>query len=1039
MSKSRLLGGASALLAMLLCLAAIAPAQVPTVNDFNQLGWRWVGPVTFSGRITEFAVPRGQATTWYALAGSGGLWKTVDAGISFEPIFDKYGNMSMGYLAIAPSNPDILYLGTGESMHARSSSRGNGVWKSTDAGKTWTNVGLPKSYFINKVAIDPKNPDVVYVAAEGKLYDNEMDCERGFYKTTDGGKTWTRMGILPDRGISDFVVDPTNFEVIIAGAYKFYRRAWTYIDRQAGNDLYKSTDGGKTWTKLTEGLPVGKELGKAGLTIYEKNPKIVYARLDEEMNLGLNLRENAANFNQRTGFYREGGSIAKWKSYKLKPEISKDLKWTQPEAENDQALLTKLNDLVRDKEFLTKNGIDLAKLAAAARKVYAKDKDLIEAIDAFEKSEKVPESDETKGRYQARNRFALAMMYGDLLAPQASAKRSGYIYRSEDLGQTWKRMTENKGAQVNQTEGGYYGRIYVDPTNDKILYCCDTNVTKSTDGGISFAVVPWDGSIPMPIHVDHRGLWIDPANGKHILSANDGGASETWDGGQHWHQKSTISAQQFYDVSADNEQPYNIMGGTQDNGAWMGPSQNRNRKGVYAADWFYLPTGDAFYVVRDWWNPEYIYYESQFGGSSRQNLKTGETIRLAKRTTPEEAAAGVPAQRYQWNAPIVLSPHNPGIVFVTSQFVHRSLSRGDNDTWQTISPDLSRNDPVRQAESKKTNLQYATVYTFAESVKKPGLYWAGTDDGNVWVTPDGGVNWTNITAQFYDLKTGKAKPNLKGALIPFDRWVKRVVPSRFDEKTCYATFSGYRTHNEDKTWIFVTKDLGKTWEDISAGMNIPVWDLEEDPDNADVLYIGTELGVYVTIDRGKNWVPFSLAAPNVIVRDLAIQKRDRDLVIGTYGRGIYIADIAPLKEFKSDLFAKDAYLFDVEDTIRWNRFEQRGEDYGEFAKVDNPQIGANLYYYLKAEAKNVKLTIKDLEGNIIQELTGAVKTGFQKAVWTLNRRAEPGQQQPAGMPGGGRMGFGRQAENGTYKVTLNVDGKDVGTKKLVILPDPSFK
>ena len=321
MSKSRLLGGASALLAMLLCLAAIAPAQVPTVNDFNQLGWRWVGPVTFSGRITEFAVPRGQATTWYALAGSGGLWKTVDAGISFEPIFDKYGNMSMGYLAIAPSNPDILYLGTGESMHARSSSRGNGVWKSTDAGKTWTNVGLPKSYFINKVAIDPKNPDVVYVAAEGKLYDNEMDCERGFYKTTDGGKTWTRMGILPDRGISDFVVDPTNFDVIIAGAYKFYRRAWTYIDRQAGNDLYKSTDGGKTWTKLTEGLPVGKELGKAGLTIYEKNPKIVYARLDEEMNLGLNLRENAANFNQRTGFYREGGSIAKWKSYKLKPEI----------------------------------------------------------------------------------------------------------------------------------------------------------------------------------------------------------------------------------------------------------------------------------------------------------------------------------------------------------------------------------------------------------------------------------------------------------------------------------------------------------------------------------------------------------------------------------------------------------------------------------------------------------------------------------------------------------------------------------------------
>ncbi|MBN1938288.1 MAG: hypothetical protein JW843_01780 [Candidatus Aminicenantes bacterium] len=1035
MNKSRFLGGAGALLAMLLCLAAIAPAQVPTVNDFDQLSWHWVGPVTFSGRITEFAVPRGQTTTWYALAGSGGIWKTVDAGISFEPIFDTYGNMSMGYLAIAPSNPDILYLGTGEPMHARSSSHGNGVWKSTDAGKTWTNVGLTKSYFINKVAVHPKNPDLVYVAAEGKLYDNEMDCERGLYKTTDGGKTWTRMGILPDRGISDFVVDPNNFDIIIAGAYKLYRRTWTYIDRQPGNDLYKSTDGGKTWTKLTKGLPVGKELGKTGLAIYEKNPNIVYARLDEEMNLGLNLRENAANFNMRSGFYREGGSLAKWKSYKLKPEMAKDLKWTHPEAENDQALLAKLNELIRDKEFLTKSGIDLAKLTASARKAYAKDKDLLSAIDDFEASEKVPESDETKGRYQARNRFALAMLYGDLLAPQAPAKRAGYIYRSDDQGETWKRMTENRGAQVNQTEGGYYGRIYVDQTNDKIIYCCDTNVTFSTDAGKTFAVAQWDRG-EHSLHVDHRGLWVDPENGKHILSANDGGAGETWDGGKHWHQKSTISAQQFYDIAADNEMPYNVMGGTQDNGAWIGPSQNRNRKGVYAADWTYLPTGDGFYVVRDWWNPEYIYYESQFGSSSRQNLKTGERISLAKRTTPEEAAAGVPAQRYQWNAPIVLSPHNPGIVYITSQFVHRSLSRGEPGSWQTISPDLSRNDPVRQAESKKTNLQYGTIYSFAESVVKPGLYWAGTDDGNVWVTTDGGVNWNNITAQFYDMKTGKAKPNVKGALIPFDRWVKRVVPSRFDEKTCYAAFSGYRTHNEDKTWIFVTRDLGKTWEDISAGMENPVWDLEEDPDNPDVLYIGTDYGVFVTIDRGKSWVPFSTSAPDVIIRDLAVQQRDRDLVIGTYGRGIYIADIAPLKEFKTALFGKDSHLFDVEDTVRWNRLEQRGEDYGVFAKVTNPNIGANLYYYLKADVKNVKLTIKDLEGNVVQELSGDAKKGFHKAFWNLSLRAASGQARPAM---GGRMGFGRQADNGTYKVTLSIDGKDVETKKLNILPDPLFK
>ena len=350
------------------------------------------------------------------------------------------------------------------------------------------------------------------------------------------------------------------------------------------------------------------------------------------------------------------------------------------------------------------------------------------------------------------------------------------------------------------------------------------------------------------------------------------------------------------------------MGGTQDNGAWWGPSQNRNSWGVYAADWNYLPTGDAYFVLRDWWNPDYMYYESQFGASSRINLATGEISPLAKRTTPEESAKGMPAQRYQWNAPIVLSPHNPGIVYVCSQFVHRSLSRGEPGTFVTISPDLSRADKTRLDESKKTNLQYATIYSFAESAKKPGLYWAGTDDGNVQLSTDCGVTWTNITANFYDLKTGKAKPGVKGALIPFDRWVKRVVPSRYDENTCYVAFNGYRTHNEDKTWIFVTHDLGKTWEDLSGGLMNPVWDLEEDPDNANVLYAGTDYGVWITIDKGKTWTAFSTSAPNVIIRDVAVQKRDRDLVIGTYGRGIYIADIAPLKEMSADVLAKDAYL-----------------------------------------------------------------------------------------------------------------------------------
>jgi photosystem II stability/assembly factor-like uncharacterized protein len=1045
-------------LAFILGAGTALQAQI-TADDLNQLSWRWVGPVNFSGRISEFAVPPGQTTTYYILAASGGVWKTEDAGIHFEPIFDKYGNMSMGSLAIAASDPKILYLGTGEPMHARSSSHGNGVWKSTDGGKTWANVGLTNSYFINKVQVDPKNPDVVYVAAEGKLYENAMDCERGFYKTVDGGRTWERLWPVADRGVGDFVVDPRDFNVVIAQAYKLYRRAWTYIDRQPGNWLYKTVDGGKTWAKLINGLPNHLEIGRAGLAVFAKNPNTVYARLDEEVNLGLAERDGGSNFRAAgqfggmgggggaAGLYAESYSFDKLKAFKINAEMAKQAPQFAPIAAADEAeLVKKLNDFIADKDFLTKSGIDLAKFNAAARKVYAGKKDLISAIDEIESLQKreAPKADssEAKGRFQATNRHVLEMLYGGVLRNQAPVKRSGVIYRSDDLGETWRAMTEYKhtggSGLVNQTEAGYYARIYVDGQNDQVVYAVDTNTTVSTDGGKTFKVTGWEGNFKL--HVDHRALWVDPQNGNHILSGNDGGAGETWDGGKHWHQKSTVSAQQFYDVAADNELPYNIMGGTQDNGAWLGPSQTRNAWGVYAADWRYLPTGDAFFVVRDWWNPEYVYYESQFGGSSRQNLMTGETSSLAKRTTPEELAKGMPAQRYQWNAPIVLSPHNPGIVYICSQYVHRSLSHGDRDTFVTISPDLTRADKTRLEEAKKTNLQYATIYTFAESAKKPGLYWAGTDDGNVQMSADGGVTWTNITANFYDMKTGKAKPGVKGALIPFDRWVKRVVPSRFDENTCYVGFSGYRTHNEDKTWLFVTRDLGKTWEDISGGLNNPIFDVEEDPDNPDVLYVSGDGGIHVSVDKGKTWTAFSTSAPNVIVRDMAIQKRDRDMVIGTYGRGIYVADIAPLKELNTKVLAEDAHLFDIEEAIRWNRYIQAGEQYGEFAKTVNPAVGTSIYYYLKADPKSVKVVVKDLEGTVVQELSGTAKKGLQKADWNLTRRVDPSQQGQGPRPGGGMRGRGANlVDYGTYKVTLVVDGKDIATKTVKVSPDPLFK
>ncbi|MDD8030543.1 MAG: hypothetical protein PHQ25_00910 [Acidobacteriota bacterium] len=1121
-----------------------------TAKDLELFTWRHIGPWPFSGRITNFAVPPGQSQTYYVLTASGGLWKTVDGGIHFDPVFEKYGNQSMGYLAIAPSDANILYLGTGEPIHSRAAYHGNGVWKSTDSGKTWNHLGLEKSYFINKIEVDPKNPDIVYVAAEGKLYDDtDQDCQRGLYKSIDGGKTWQNVLDLKDRVVGDFVMDPNNSDVIIAAAYKIYRRTWTFLDRQEGNYLWKTTDGGKTWTKLTSGLPdLGKmKTGRNGLAIFPKNPAIVYIRLDEEVNLGLSEREGAALYNQRA-LFRDGFYLNRFKSYKIRPEFLKQLKLEPLKAENTEDLVRQLNDLVRDPDFQKRVGVDWENLLATARRLYGRDevalsaveetekivkkaqqgqqdqirlnqlvlaafladspgfdltnlkitdrkqvsikeefkdklkydekyvrdeaylldhfkeltddpalmvklnidpeavfsevkkvyKDKQEFIDLFKEGESLAkEYNQVKGRYQTLNRCLLDLIYAEALQTMQPVKKSGVIYRSDDQGETWKRMTEYKmtgGSDiVNQVEAGYYGRLVVDPNDDKVLIAPETRTIISKDSGKTFKFARWEAN--KKCHVDSRAVWIDPLNSQHILNGNDGGVSESWDGGLHWSQKETIPAQQFYDISVDNELPYNVMGGTQDNGCWFGPSMNRNPNGVYPADWLYLPSGDGFYVVRDWWNPEYIYWESQFGASRRMNFKTGEMTSLARRNTPEEEASGAPAQRYQWDSPIYLSPHNPGLVFVCSQFVHRSLQHGDPGTWETISPDLSKQDQDRIALSKKTNLQYATVYTFAESPKKPGIYWAGTDDGNLQLSTDYGLTWTNITSNFYDSK-GRPKPGIKGDLIPYDRWVMRVQPSLHDANTCYALYSGYRTHNEDKTYVYVTRDLGKTWEDISGGMNNPVNDIEEDPDNPDILYLATDYGLFVTLDRGKNWMRMAGAeVPDVIINDLVVQKRERDLVIATYGRGIYIADIYPFKELKEENLKKEAYLFEIPEGILWNRLDRRGQSYGEFANAPNPPVGVNIYYHLKNQASKVSIVIKDFEDQIVQEINGSVSAGLKKVFWGLNRRLAdtPGQQFAF------RRMPSRQVEPGLYKVTLMVNDQEISSQTIRVVSDPMYK
>ncbi len=1052
MSSKRFLILAGMLLLFLAGSAGLYADNPVSAKDLEVFSWRHIGPWNFSGRVTDVAVPKGQNKVYYVATASGGLWKTENRGLSFKSVFDKQINQSLGNVEVAPSDPNIVYLATGEALHARSSAHGNGMWKSKDGGKTWTFIGLEKSYFIPKIAIDDSNPDIVYVAAEGKLYDNQMDCQRGLFKTVDGGETWDKVLDLKDRGVGDFVIDPTNSDIIIAAAYKTYRRTWTFIDKQPGNFLYKSTDGGNTWTKLTNGLPMTIKSGWNGLTLFPKNPNIVYVRMDEEVNLGFDQRENRYLFRQGR-LFKDGFSFNKFKSYKINPKIARMVKFDSIQAKNEQKLVEQLNALIKDKEFQAKLGVDLKAFTQKAKTVYKKDKEITKLIGEMEKFLKKsegesqaaatdknaakPKDKKIAGRYQVINRYILQVLYDGAFNMMEPVKKSGVIYRSDDQGESWKRMTEYKivggSAQVNAIEAGYSGRIEVDPNDENKLYAVEVRVMVSKDGGKTFKAAPWNRR--NQCHVDTRGVWIDPLDSNHILNGNDGGLNETWDGGKNWSQKETISAQQFYDVSVDNEMPYNVMGGTQDNGCWIGPSQTRNSYGVFPADWTYLPSGDGFYVVRDWWNPEYIYFESQFGGSRRMNFKTGKMINLSRRNTAEEQAAGKPRQRYQWDAPIVLSPHNPGIVYVCSQHVFRSLSRGEPGTWQTISPDLSKGDKKKIEQSKLTNLQYATIYTFAESPVKPGLLWAGTDDGNLQMSPDGGVTWKNMTNFFYDGKGKLKKNHPSGAVLPYDRWVTRVEPSHHDANVCYVTYSGYRTHNEDNSYVYITRDMGKTWTDISGGMMNPVRDIEEDPDNPNVLYLATDYGLFVTLNQGKEWLAMSSKGPHVIMMDMDIQKRERDLAVATYGRGFYLVDIYPFKEMKPEILEKDAYLFDPQRVVKWAMLDRKGPSYGIFARTDNPSSRAVFYYYLKKKSEKVKLLLKDLEGNLLQEIKGKSNQGLHKAVWNLRKRPPKAQEnQPR------RRRFAPPAVGaGVYKVTFTVDGKDVMTKKLTVVDDPILK
>ena len=890
------------IVALLALLAADVSAQALSPDLLKAFPFRGIGPSRQSGRFVDIAVPEQQPHTIYMATGSGGLWKSVNAGVSWEPIFDNEKVISIGDIAVAPSNPNIVWVGTGEHTSSRSTYWGDGVYKSTDAGKTWTNMGLEKSFHIGRIIIDPKLPDTVYVAALGKLYaENE---ERGVYKTIDGGKTWTKsLDIKIDGraiGASELVMDPKNSKVLYAATYDKVRKPWTFNLGGAGSAIYKTTDAGKTWTKLEGGLPTGA-IGRIGLDVFQKNPNILYANI-----------ENAN-----------------------KPGMS-----------------------------------------------------------AADRLKELAESKSSSG------------MIGE------------EVYRSDDAGKTWKKVSPDK-QQIGGQPGDYYMQIRVDPNDANHVYVLTVGVTHSTDGGKTW-------STPFRFGGDNHAMWINPNNSNHIILGYDHGMGITYDAGKNWYHPDELPLSQFYAIGYDTQVPYNVYGGLQDNGSVRGPSTMRGGRSIPYEAWQTVGGGDGFYNLVDPTN-RYLYNESQFGSIQRVDLYTGEGVSL--RHTDNTL-------RLQWNAPILISPFNGNTIYHGANKLMKSTSRGEN--WIAISPDLTTNDPKKLTTGKggDGNIQYCTITTVDESPLVRDLLYVGTDDGNVWVTKDGGKNWTKLNDKV---------PGNPG------RWVTRVIASQHQPGTAYLTLNGYRD-DDFKAYVYKTTDYGQTWTSLAAGLpDKAVNVIREDPVNPNLLFVGVDFGLYVTIDGGKTWAEMKNNIPTQPVHDLAIHPRERDLIVGTHGRGLFITDISALQELNSSVLASDVHVFDVEPKVKW---VVRRPTVTAFTNINAPSEpnGIMINYYLKGAVQG-DVQVKVMRGSyVVAETKGTNKPGINQVLW--NMRWTPMYLGPAtAQQGRGGMGggFGQQqaqpayptfggstaADPGEYTIVVTAGGKTF-TKKTQILEDVWF-
>lgn len=867
-----------------IALAFAASAQDVTLDSdtLSGLPIRAIGPAATGGRIADIvAVHEGQRLTIYVGSASGGVWKSVDGGTTFKPIFDKQPSLSIGSLAIDPSNAQTVWVGTGESWVRNSVSVGTGIYRSRDGGENWEALGLADSEHIARVVVHPKDSNTVFACALGHLWN--ANTERGVFKTTDGGKTWNKVLYRNDStGCAEMAMDPQDPSVLYAAMWDVRREPHNFRSGGPGSGLFKSTDSGATWHELRKGLPEG-DLGRIGIAVAPANHTRVYAVVE------------------------------------------------------------------------------------------------------------------------AKNHTAL--------------------FRSDDAGDSWAETNNSFNVSGRPF---YFARLAADPKNADRLYKPGFFLTVSEDGGKSFSAAfsasegPGGGN-----HGDHHALWIDPENPDQMLLGTDGGVYQSLDRAAHWRFIANLPVAQFYHVSADMADPYNVYGGLQDNGTWMGPS--RATDGIANRHWRNIDGGDGFWAFPDPSDADYAYAEYQGGMISRFRKSTGESRDIKPLPRP-----GEPEFRFNWNAPIHLSPNHLGTIYLGGQFLFRSKDHGES--WERISPDLTTNDPARQHQEMSGGLtidnsdaeKFETIYAIAESPKNGDVIWVGTDDGNVQVTRDGGKHWTNVAKDIPGLPAGT--------------WVSTIEASHFDPAVAYATFDGHSA-GDMKTHVYQTKDYGKTWTSLSTPeLNGYAHVVRQDLVNANLLFVGTEFGLFLSIDGGAHWAQFKGDLPNVAVRDIAIQPRESDLMLATHGRGIYILDdLTSIRALTPELLAKDLVMLPSRPSVlALPAGEQRFDGDAEFRGRSLPEAAAIVYYQRKRHIfGDLKLEIYDSKGQLLTSLQGDKRRGLNRVQWP--ERAKPPKMPPAaGLVENEYAFFGPQVQEGTYTVKLT-KGKETYSSEVKLVPDPRTK